>query len=270
MLTNPSIIKSRQHPLCKLVRALGNARRQREHGLFVASGGNAVAAALQAGWPMDRLIVAAGETAHEWESLARKADVPCVLVDPAIMAYLGDVPSPPDVMALVRLPKSSDAAMPSDGLTLVLDGIGDPGNLGTLIRTADAVGASAVLTSENSCDPFGQKAVRSSAGSVFHLPPRPWPDRRPETLAARLRQEDVPIVIAAAHEGQSCFEYHWPSRCALVLGHETRGVASPWETAASARLTIPVYGRAESLNVAAAGAVLLYAWRADVQRRGRQ
>jgi len=146
-------------------------------------------------------------------------------------------------------------------LTVVLDDIGDPGNVGTLIRTADAVGAAAVLTTESSADAFGPKAVRASAGSLFHLPPLAWPDRSPSALVAAFEREAVPIVVAVAHDGESCFDYHWPSRCALVLGHETRGVAAKWQAAATARVTIPIVGRAESLNVAAAGAVLLYAWR---------
>ena len=160
------------------------------------------------------------------------------------------------MIALAKLPATSSTRC--DGLTLVLDGVGDPGNAGTLIRTADAVGANQVVLTENSADAWSPKVVRSSAGSVFHLPPI---ELETDELIEKLRDENVPIIAAVAHKGISCFEYSWPPKCALVLGHETRGISPELENAASARVTIPVFGRAESLNVAVAGAVLMYAWR---------
>ena len=256
-----TVIKSRQHPLCKLVRALNNSRERRKRGLFVAPGGNAVTAALAARWPLDRIIVSPEDATNGWEQIAKSADVPLVLADEEILEYIGDVPSAPDVLAIARMPQNANAKVPNDGLILVLDSIGDPGNVGTLIRSADGAGASAVITAQNSADAFGLKAVRASAGSLFHLPPLNFADDSAEALAAQLQRENIPIVIAGAHQGQSCFEYRWPARCALVLGHETRGVSPVWEEVATARVTIPMFGRAESLNVAAAGAVLLYAWR---------
>lgn len=243
------------------MRELASRRRRSEHGLFVVAGGNAVCSALRAGWPIDRVLTSPDDDASEWGDLARRAGVPIVLVDKEILAYLGDLPSAPEVLAFARLPTVDDALLPTAGLTLVLDDIGDPGNVGTLIRSADAAGAAAVVATESSADAFGPKAVRSSAGSLFHVPPLALPDCSPPALVMALAREAVPIVVAAAHEGESCFEYRWPSRCALVLGHETRGVAVEWQTAAAANVTIPIVGRAESLNVAAAGAVLLYAWR---------
>ena len=256
------VITSRQHPLCKLVRTLNNARERRVRGLFVAPGSNAVTAALAARWPLERIVASPEDAEDGWEDIARAADVPLVLAAPEILEYLGDVPSAPDVLAIARMPKAQNGALPASGLTLILDGIGDPGNVGTLLRSADAVGAAAVVTTENSADAFGLKAVRASAGSLFHLPPLALADRAADAVAVRLQSENVPIIIAGAHGGQSCFDYHWPERCALVLGHETRGVSPEFEIAASAQVNIPMFGRAESLNVAAAGAVLLYSWRA--------
>ena len=261
----PVVITSRQHPICKLVRTLASRRHRREQRLFVVLGGNAVEAALRARWPLQRIIVASGDMAERWETAARAAQVPLTRVDESVLAWLGDVPSAPEVIALAELPSASESPVPETGLTLVCDGLGDPGNIGTLIRSADAAGAAAVITTDTSADAFGPKAVRASAGSLFHLPPRAWSDRTAAAVVARLQQATLPIVIAAAHDGQSCFDYRWPERCALVLGHETRGVAPEWSAAATARVTIPMHGQAESLNVAAAGSVLLYAWRAQMK-----
>ena len=190
---NSLIITSRQHPLCKLVRALNQPRERRRRGLFVAPGGNAVTAALAARWPLERLVVSPDDAENGWAQIAQNADVPLTLADEAILEYIGDVPSAPDVLAIARMPQEQ-SELPRNGLILVLDGIGDPGNIGTLIRSADAAGAAAVLTSQNSADAFGLKAVRASAGSVFHLPPLSLEDNAPEFLAARLQPKTFPLL----------------------------------------------------------------------------
>jgi TrmH family RNA methyltransferase len=82
-----------------------------------------------------------------------------------------------------------------------------------------------------------------------------------EELIETCKTQNVPIVVAAAHEGENCFSFRWPQSCALVLGHETRGISAELEAAAQSRVTIPMEGKVESLNVAAAGAVLLFAAR---------
>src|SRR5687768_12543582 len=105
---NMTSIKSRQHPLCKLVRSLNNARERRKRGLFVAPGGNAVTAALSARWPLERLIVSPEDAQNGWEQIAERADVPLVLAEEEILEYIGDVPSAPDVLAIARMPQSEE------------------------------------------------------------------------------------------------------------------------------------------------------------------
>jgi tRNA G18 (ribose-2'-O)-methylase SpoU len=138
-VTNPVIITSRQHPVSKLVRALNSPRQRRLHGLFVATGVNAVTAALRAHWPLERLVVTPIDAANGWEETARHAGVPLTLADTDLLTYLGDLSSVPEVLALARLPEAGHTPLPPDGLTLVLDAIGDPGNIG--IRSS-ASGAS--------------------------------------------------------------------------------------------------------------------------------
>jgi TrmH family RNA methyltransferase len=279
-----SVVKSRQHPLCKLVRALHTSKGRKQHALFVAEGGNAVAAALRARWPLREVLVPPDDLGREWQQLASDAGVATRFVDSDLFEYLSEAQTAPEVIALAQLPgietrdasalhealtgqnpSSQNAAMPlpNDDLTLLLDGIADPGNVGTLLRSADAAGAARVALSAHSADAFGPKAVRASAGSVFQLPV--FADEA-DALSDALQRAKVPLIVAVAHGGEDCFAMRWPRGCALVLGHETRGVSPELEAAATARVTIPIYGRAESLNVAAAGAVLLYAWRASLAR----
>ncbi len=251
-----SSITSRQHPLCKLVRSLHNSKGRKKEKLFVVEGGNGVSAALGARWMLQRLIVSDDEIGAEWRTLAARQNIEVATVSPEILEYLSDAQTAPDVIALAKLQTTSSTRY--DGLTLILDGIGDPGNVGTLIRTADAVGANGIVLTENSADAWSPKVVRASAGSVFHLPPT---ESEIAELLAKLQDENVPIIAAVAHDGEDCFHFSWPTKCALVLGHETRGVSAEIEAAATARVTIPMFGRAESLNVANAGAILMYAWR---------
>jgi TrmH family RNA methyltransferase len=265
-----SLITSRQHPLCKTVRALHSAAGRKKHGLFLAEGGNAVASALRARWALRELLVTPDDEGREWSDLARESGIETRFVAHEILEYLGEAQTSPGVLALAQLPaqwkaRASPIETPTfgDGLTLVLDGIGDPGNVGTLLRSADAAGASSALLMPDSADPFGSKAVRASAGSVFHLPLHMSTHAGAQDDVAR---PDVPLVVAVARDGEDCFSCSWPLQCALVLGHETRGVSPEMESAATMRVTIPMSGRAESLNVAAAGAILLFAWRQATRR----
>ena len=222
-------------------------------------GGHAVLAAIQARWPVQQLLATPSDIAAQWQ--IEKIETQPVSAE--ILEYLSDSNTSPGVIAIAALPGAPVVNWSIQSLTLVLDGINDPGNAGTLIRAADAAGASAVALTAGSADAFGPKAVRASAGSLFHLPIVQHEKTASHELITSLNHQAIPIVIAAAHDGVSCYEYSWPRHCALVLGHETRGVSPTFEAAATARVTIPMFGRAESLNVAAAGAVLLYAWRAQ-------
>lgn len=251
------LLSSRQNPLGKQVRSLHNAKGRREHRLFLAEGKNAVEAALRSRWPITKVLCGPDEVSS-WESQA--PDIPVQPVEPAVLEYLSQAQSNPGVLALCELPQGS-SSLNFENCLLVLDGVSDPGNIGTCLRSADATGASGVLCAANSADPFSPKAVRSSAGSLFHAPPITQDDSSPEAIVATLQAQSTPILIADANAEVSCFDYPWPQRCALILGHETRGVSSAFEDAATVRLKIPIAGRAESLNVAMAGTVLLYAWK---------
>ena len=249
-------ITSRQNPLCKIVRALHSSKGRREHKLFVAEGQNAVEAAIENRWPIQKLFCA--ETGVlQYKEMNLNFEIQTAA--PEILEYLSDAQTNPGVLALCELPPSK-ADFDFANLLLILDGIGDPGNVGTLIRSADAAGAGGVLCAQNSADPFSPKAVRSSAGSVFHAPPIGLQNNSPSEIIALLQEQSTPIVIASGDGDISCFEYSWPQKCALVLGHETRGVSEEFHLAATAKIKIPIYGKAESLNVASAGTVLLYAW----------
>lgn len=254
------LITSRQHPLVKLARSLHPAKGRKQHRVFLAEGGNALASALRVRWPLQMVFVADDEIGRAWAQLAEESDVPVQRVDDEILKYIGETETSPDVIAIARIPRD-ESLWPEDELLLVLDGLSDPGNVGTLIRGADAAGVSGILATQTSSDAFAPKTVRASAGSLFNLPPLRLDDNTPEAIVAQLQKRRIPIVTAEAHDGIDCFQFDWSRRCALVLGHETRGVSHAFSRAAAASVTIPIFGRAESLNVAMAGTILMYAWR---------
>jgi RNA methyltransferase, TrmH family len=181
------------------------------------------------------------------------------LVAPAAMRRLTGAVTPPGVVAVVDTPPT-DRPLPSGGPVLVLDRLNDPGNVGTLVRSAAALGAVAVVIVGDSADPFGPKAVRASAGACYHVP-----------VLRRERLEDVLAALRSA--GLHCFglaaDAAWTvdsvagrSDVALVLGSESHGLGSEIATSDGARLDgllrIPMSGDVESLNVAAAGAIALH------------
>jgi TrmH family RNA methyltransferase len=225
------MITSPDNTTLKLVRKLLSARKhRRDTGLFVAEGEDLVAAADEAAIESVELLVA-GEN-----------------VLPELLAAVSSLGHPARVIGVYR---RADLPSSARDVCLALWRLADPGNIGTLVRTADAFGACIAL-SEGCADPTGPKAVRASAGAIFRVPLVAW-EETPE-----------PHVALVAHGGTPLAELDLCSPRTFLLGSEREGLpdelASVWD-----RATIPLPGAAESLNVAAAGAIALY----ELSRRSR-
>lgn len=262
MPASGSPITSRQHPLVKLCRTLHEAKGRREHGLFLIEGKNAVEAALRGRWPLREVLALESET--QLSTQAETLGLPVRRLSGEAMEAATEAQTKLPIVALGQLP-TTQHGFSLEGLLVVVDGVSDPGNVGTILRAADAAGAEKVILTSGSADPWSPKVVRSAAGSLFSLPPLHLPDRSPQAIVELLSAEDIPLVTAEAHGGQSCYEFAWPQRCALILGHETRGISEEFAQNATIEATIPMFGGAESLNVAMAGTLLCYAWRQSVQ-----
>jgi TrmH family RNA methyltransferase len=144
---------------------------------------------------------------------------------------------------------------------LVANRVRDPGNLGSMVRIADAAGVGGMVICAESADLYNPKTVRSTAGSLFHIPLAVGDDI---TTTLRALKENGYVVFAAdAHSGTSIWEAEWPRRLALVMGNEAWGIPLEETALADGLVRVPILGRAESLNVSAAAAVLLY----EVERR---
>lgn len=229
---------------------LKNRRDRDETGLFLAEGRKIVQEARNAGWHIEALLT---------RGLA--ADTEAYELTAEQMDRVSGLRTPADVLAVVRKPLTLAAPRWEPGtLALILDGLQDPGNVGTLIRTAAWFGFSAVFSTPETADPFGPKAVQASMGALFHVKTAViGPDWLDELPAA------TPI-LGAFLEGEPLFGASLPPAGLVVLGNEGHGIGPDLAARTTRRLTIPRSGTgAESLNVAAAAAVFL----AEFRRGGR-
>ena len=230
-------------------------------GLFLAEGRQAVAEALADPDGVRELFVTEAAAATHADVLATTS-VPIRLVTDRAAVGLSETVTPQGLVAVCALrdvPAEDVVARPPQ-LSVALAELADPGNAGTVLRTADACGAGAVIFGAGSADPYGGKAVRSSAGSVFHVDVvRGAPL---EQLLPALR--DVGVTVLAADGGgeavldQVADDGRLGGPVVWLFGNEARGVPAELAALADARVRIPMRGRAESLNLAAAAAICLY------------
>lgn len=174
-----------------------------------------------------------------------------------VLARLADTETPQGIVAVVSHFSSSLDKLPSNDnpLYVLVDGIQDPGNLGAIIRTSDAAGADAVILLPGTCDAFMPKTIRATAGSIFNIPVVP---AEAEDILKRLRDGNIAIAVTAADADRSVFEAALSRPLAFVFGNEGRGVSGQIRESANLFLKIPLYGKAESLNVATSAAICLY------------
>jgi len=140
-------------------------------------------------------------------------------------------------------------------LLLIIDGISDPGNLGSLIRTAEVFGVDALIILPDSCDVFSDKVIRASAGSLFHLP---IIFCGYDEIIKYLNTKGFYNIITVPSDGCEIWRFNFNSPLAITLGNESRGISKPMMNSSVYRLTIPIKGNADSLNVAVAGSIILY------------
>ena len=176
------------------------------------------------------------------------------------MAQIADTQTPQGILAVCGIPHATiDDILASTGPVVLLDEVSDPGNAGTIIRTADAVGAAGVVITTGGVDPYNGKCVRATAGSVFHLPV--VTGLAAIEAVAAMHREGVTVVAATGDASADLLEWapHAPGRLCWAFGSEAHGVGEQVRGLADVAVRIPMPGRAESLNVASAAAVCLYA-----------
>ena len=255
-----TVITSRRNPLIHDLRNLMGASTRRT-ARCVVEGWRVLETAAASGAEI-QLVLSTPAAATESrgrivQERLRARGVRLVRVSPYVFESITQVEAPQGVLAVLRRPPEAPRAVLRDprALLAVLDAVQDPGNVGTIVRTAAAVGATAAVLVGRSADPFGAKAIRSSAGAVFRLPLLSF--ALPAQAAEALREQGVRVLVADPRGEQSDAEASFLRPVALVFGSEGAGISPAWRQHGST-VRLPMVADAESLNVAAAAAVLLY------------
>lgn len=230
-------------------------------GMYLAEGIRLVEEALYANVPMEALLISGDLQSGKFDNIITRGTgngVPMFEVTDPIIEHITDTKTPQGVIAVLKKTEGDAAAFvknKENPLYLVLDAIQDPGNMGTMIRTADAVGATGILVGKTSVDVYNPKVVRATMGSLFHLPVFEV------DLAAflpRLKEQGVSVVGTATDGDETVFQAHLSGAVALVIGSEAHGLSEDIAGLVDKAVTLPMPGQAESLNAAIAASVMLY------------
>ena len=249
-------VTSRQHALVKACRAIARGDDER----LLLDGWHLVADALGAGLPLEWVAVdrRCGPAESALLARARAAGASVVDVTASVMDAMSPVRSTSGVVAVAARPVVEARALvaPSPALVVAALGVQDPGNVGALVRSADAGGATGVLLDQGAADPWTWKALRAAMGSSFRLPVR-----REPTAVERLREwqrDGIAVIAAVPREGTLVYDLDLSGPLVFVLGAEGTGVPDEIAARADRRVRVPMRARVESLNVGVAGAILVY------------
>jgi RNA methyltransferase, TrmH family len=255
-------ITSLQNERVKLIRSLEMRKVRRETGLFVAEGASVLVTARDAGWVPKMLVFLAGSAQEgvqrallDW---AEGSGAECLEVSDAVLGKLAAKDNPQTMLGVfeqrwVNEPDATTVA--GDAVWLALEAVRDPGNLGTIVRTVDAVGAAGVILVGTCVDPYSREAVRATMGSIFDVAMVRMAPERFRAWAAAWRGDIVGTQLAAREDFRKV-SYRAPTL--LLMGSEGPGLSPELAAICSRLVKIPMAGRLDSLNLAVATALVLY------------
>ena len=245
------ILTSKNNPLIKETVALKDKKGRKQHGLFLVEGRKMALECLKSDFELERVFVAESYA----EALPFSEEL-IVRVNDDILRLLSDEKTPQGVLCRVKLPDTS--IQPPQEKCLFLDGVSDPGNVGAILRTANAAGYTQAYLTNGCADPFSPKSVRSSMSGVFFT--KVCRGERREILSVL---QDTPIIVADM-QGENVFSFQAPQRFALAIGNEANGISEETCNAASYTVKIPMRATQESLNAAVSAGIIMYVLQKNV------
>ncbi len=265
-----SVLSSSSNRTVKYVKSLLSGKYREKSHCFTVEGRKMVSEAMSSGFPVDMLLFSETRAGSASDpdpllSLAWEKSIPWKITTDRIFRTVSDTQTPQGVLAVVREKDTSPEEIigPSPGFLVILDGLRDPGNVGTIVRTVDAAGGKGVILIHDCADPYQPKVVRATMGSVFRVPVA----HRCETEEVTDRLVRFGYHVLTSHlEGSDLFQWQGGyDRTALVIGNESRGVSRQMMDRADSLVKIPMTGGAESLNASVAAGILIY----EIFRKGR-
>lgn len=263
------VITGFSNPTVKFVRSLREKKHRRQAGKFLVEGLRLLTDAREGGRLPEMLLMAQGRDEHpllaELERAVEAAGGEVIELPIDLLAKVTGKDNPQAVAGVFAEWDTSLARIDREGapIWLVAQAMRDPGNLGTMLRTADAVGAGGLILLDDCVDPFSVEAVRASMGGIFTVA---LAQARWEEFEGWLRQAEGQLVAASLREAQPYRGAPYAAPCFVMVGNESQGLPEPYEMACDLRVTMPMKGRADSLNAAVAAAVLAYEVLAAVER----
>lgn len=256
------LISARSNPLAQQIRRLRQRKERQESGLFLVEGLHPVGEAVEAGWKVETLVYAPQLLTSEFgrhlvTTLAQRG-VRCAAFQADLFASLSEKENPQGILAIVhqRQQELEELSPAEIRLGAALVSPQDPGNVGAVLRTLDAVGADGLFLLDGGVDAYHPSAVRASMGAIFWkaLVSAPFP-----RFVAWAREHGYSLIGSSAHADLSYRTLHWDGRpTILLLGNEQKGLTPEQKQACDLLVSIPMHGRASSLNLAVAAGILLY------------
>ncbi|MDK2821353.1 MAG: methyltransferase, TrmH family [Clostridia bacterium] len=246
----------------KLARSLRERSVRNKKGFYLIEGIHLLEEARISGIPLEAVFFSPKALKNsQGYQLAKdldRAGYRCLMITEELMEVISTAVTPPGVLAIAPIPATDLNELLKDNVSLIVvaDGIQDPGNLGTIWRTALGAGAKGLVLTHGSVDPFNPKVVRSAMGATFKLPV--VTDKKPKELVEKLFSAGLKVVVADVGASVPLWQVDLTEPLALVVGNENKGPDPELTAAASGRVIIPMVGPLESLNVSVAAAILLY------------
>lgn len=254
-------ITSINNPVIKEIKSLKLKKNREEQGLFFIEGLRFVSEALMESWQIKYILMSdsfvSNENYRQMISSVNDKNINLFAVTDKLFGELSETSSPQGILAVMASKKFEVSDLiKNNSFIVILDSVQDPGNLGTIIRTADAAGASGIIMSKGCVDLFNPKVLRSTMGSVFHLPIAVECDL-PQSIQM-LKEHGIKTYAAHLSGKISYFECNFKDSCAFIVGNEANGISDAVAGTADVFIKIPMPGKAESLNASVAAGILMY------------
>jgi TrmH family RNA methyltransferase len=256
------IITSSQNKYIKHIKSLHLKKNRDQLGQYIIEGFKLIEEALEYHKPFYLLLLSeSASQSHEGNVLLSKCEeaaMPVYIVSEKVFAEVSEMDTPQGVLAVIyKGEQDLNTIVDTPNIDIIiLDSVRDPGNVGTIIRTADACGLNAVILSNGCVDLYNAKTIRATMGSMFHIPV--FTDVDILHLIEKLKKMNVVVLGADPHSSLSCIDDEGAGSTAIIIGNEANGLRDEVKAITTRNITIPMPGKAESLNAGIAAAILMY------------